>query len=135
VKHNRIFRKRSYRLSALRASLRDVTSTARQWGFPFAMCVQPEVLASFTLVDVVDDEGFYLVGRISLLVDAVLQGRLRRELVSHGKYLGFRVKLKAQHRRGDTPKMLELEVVIGPCDGRRLAAYVWLVAPLTDPPF
>jgi len=135
VKHNRIFRRRSYRLSALRASLRDVTSTARQWGFPFAMRVQPGVLASFTLVNIVDDEGFYLVGRIALLVDAVIQGRLPRRLVSHGRYLEFHIQLTVQHRRKDTPEVLDLEVVIGPCDGRRLAAYVWLVEPPADPPF
>jgi hypothetical protein len=135
MKHNRIFRRRSYRLSALRASLRDVTPTARQWGFPFAMCIQPKLLSTFTLVNVVDDEGYYLVGRIAVLVDAVLQGRLPRRLVSHGRYLGFRMKLTAQHRRRDTPEILELEVVIGPCDGRRPAAYVWLVQPPADPPF
>jgi hypothetical protein len=135
VKHNRIFRRRSYRLSVLRASLRDVTSTARQWGSLFAMRIQPELLRSYILVNVVDDEGYYLVGRIALLVDAVLQGRLPRQLVSHGRYLGFRMKLTAQHRRRDTPEILDLEVVIGPCDGRRPAAYVWLVQPPADPPF
>jgi hypothetical protein len=135
VKHNRIFRRRSYRLSALRASLRDVTPTARQWGFPFAMRIQPKLLSAFTLANVVDDEGYYLVGRIALLVDAVLQGRLPRRLVSHGKYLGFNLKLTVQHRRKDTPEILDLEVVIGPCDGRRPAAYVWLVEPPAGPPF
>ena len=135
MKHNRIFRRRSYRLSALRASLRDVTPTARQWGFPFVMRIQPELLRSFTLVDVVDDEGYYLVGRIALLVDAVLQGRLPRRLVSHGNYIGFNFRITVQHRRKDAPEILELEAVIGPCNGRRLAAYVWLIEPPSDPPF
>jgi hypothetical protein len=99
------------------------------------MRIQPELLSTFTLVNVVDDEGYYLVGRIALLVDAVLQGRLPRRLVSHGKYLGFNLKLTVQHRRRDAAEILELEVLIGPCDGRRPAAYVWLVEPPAGPPF
>ena len=135
MRHNRIFRRRRYRLSTLRASLRDVTRTARQWGFPFALLVQRELLRSYFLVNAVDDEGYYLVGRITLLVDAVLQGRLPRKLVSHGRYLGFRMKLTAQHRRRDAAEILELEVLVGPCNGRRPAAYVWLVQPPADTPF
>jgi hypothetical protein len=99
------------------------------------MRVQPELLSSFTLVNIDDDEGYYLVGRIALLIDAVIQGRLPRKLVSYGRYLGFRIKLTVQHRRKDTPEILDLEVVIGPCDCRRLAAYVWLIEPPADPPF
>ena len=135
MRHNRIFRRRGYRLSTLRASLRDVTPTARQWGFLFAMRIQQDLLRSFVLADVIDDEGYYMVGRITLLVDAVLQGRLRRELVSYGKYLGFHLKLTVQHRRKDAPEILDLEVVIGPCDGHRPEAYVWLVQPPADPSF
>lgn len=135
MRHNRIFRRRRYRLSALRASLRDVTPTARQWGFLFEMRIQPELLRSFTLVNVVDDEGYYLFGRIALLLDALIQGRLPRQLVSHGKYLGFNLKLRVQHRRRDAPEILNLEVVLGPCDARRPAAYVWLIEPPGDPPF
>ena len=122
MRHNRIFGKRGYRLSTLRASLRDVTPTARQWGLPLAMRVQPALLSSYTLPQICDDEGYYLVGRIALLVDAVIQGCLPCRLVSHGKYLGFNLKLTVQHRRKDTPEILDLEVVIGPCDDRRPAA-------------
>ena len=103
MKHNRIFRRRSYRLSVLRASLRDVTPTARQWGSLFAMRIQPELLRSYILVNVVDDEGYYPSDGSPCSFDAVLQGRLPRQLVSMGEYLGFRMKLTAQHRRRDTP--------------------------------
>jgi len=130
MKHNRVFQRRGYRITALRLSLTDVSRTARQWGFPFALRIHPEILSRYTLPHICDDEGYYLVGRVALLVDAVLQGRLPRRLVSHGRYLGFRLKLTAQHRRSDSAELLELEVLVGPCAGRRQGVYVWRVEPL-----
>ena len=135
MRYNRVFERRGYRLATLRASLTNVSRTARQWGLPVALRVQSQILSKYTLPQIHDDEGYYLVGRIALLIDAVLLGRLPRRLVSHGRYLGFKLKLTAQHRRNDTPEILELEVVVGPCDGRRPAAYVWRVEPLDSPPF
>ena len=135
MRHNRIFRRRGYRISSLRLSLRNVSCTAKQWGFLFALRVQPEILRNYTVPRILDDEGYYLVGRIVMLVDAVLQGRLRRRLVSHGKYLSFEFKLWVQHRRRATEEILELQILIGPCDGRRPVAYVWLIEPVDSPPF
>jgi hypothetical protein len=100
-----------------------------------ALRIQPEILSGYTLPQVHDDEGYYLVGRIALLVDAVLQGRLPRRLVSHGRYLAFNLKVTLQHRRREAAEILDLKVVIGPCDGRRPVAYVWVTEPPASPTF
>ena len=63
MKHNRVFQRRGYRITALRLSLTDVSRTARQWGFPFALRIHPEILSRYTLAHICDDEGYYLVGK------------------------------------------------------------------------
>ena len=129
MRPNRIFRRRGYRLSTLRGSLKNVSRIARQWGLPLDLFIQPEVLASFTVPGGCERAGYHLVGRIALLVDAVLQGRLPRRLVSYGNYLGFKISLTVRHREKKAAESLELEVLLGPCAGRRPAAYVWLILP------
>ena len=128
--HNRIFQRRGYRLRPLRILLRNVTRTAKEWGFPFAMRIQPELLRNYTLPHICDDEGYFLVGQLTLIIDGVLEGLLPPELVSYGKYLAFNFTLAAQHRRRNTVEIVELGVVIGPCDGRRPVVYVWRIEPL-----
>jgi hypothetical protein len=131
MRHKRIFERRSFRLKALRASLRNVTGTATQWDFPFALQIHPELLRSFTPPHILDDEGYYLVGEIVRVIDAALHGRLPARLVSLGKYLALKVAFVAQHRRRETPETMTLRILIGPCDSHHRAVYVGRI----EPPF
>ena len=89
------------------------------------MRIQPELLCNYTLPHICDDEVYYLVGQLTLLIDGVLEGLLPPEPVSYGKYLAFNFTLAAQHRRRNTVEIVELGGVIGPCDSRRPVVYVW----------
>jgi len=95
------------------------------------MRIQPELLRNYTLPDICDDEGFYLVGEIVRIIDAALHGRLPARLVSLGKYLALKVAFVAQHRRRETPETMTLWILIGPCDSHRPAVYVGRI----EPPF
>ena len=130
MRHKRIFTKRGYRLKPFRSSLRNVTRTAREWGFPFALRVEPELLRNYTPLQICDDEGYYLVGQITLLIDAVLNGSLPCRLESQGKYLAFRLRFAAQHRRRDTAETMKLWVLIGPCDSNRPVVCLTRTEPL-----
>jgi hypothetical protein len=129
MRYTRIFEKRRYRLKPLRASLKNVTRTAREWGFPFSLRVQPELLRNYTPPQISDDEGYYLVGQITLLIDAVLHGSLPCRLASHGRYLAFQLRFTAQHRRRDTAESMKLWVLIGPCDSNRPVVCVTRIQP------
>ena len=74
---NRIFERPECRRRSLKASLTDVTKTARQWDAIFAMRVHPELLGKYTVPNVADDdEGYYLVGALVQEIDAALEGRI-----------------------------------------------------------
>jgi hypothetical protein len=66
---NRIFERPECRQRSLKASLTDVTKTARQWDAVFAMRVHPELLGKYAAPNMADDdEGYYLVGALPLRV-------------------------------------------------------------------
>jgi hypothetical protein len=108
-----------------------VSRTAREWDFPFALWIQPELLRDYLAPSIYDDEGYYLTGEIIKVIDAALDGRLECGLTSLGKYLSCEVPLVAQHRRRDAKETLALWILAGPCDSDRPAVYVMRI----EPPF
>ena len=115
---NRIFERPECRRRSLKASLTDVTETARQWDAVFAMRVHPELLVKYTAPDIADDEeGYYLVGALVQEIDAALDGRRPSRLVSYGKFLAIDFAFMAQSRRTSSKEVLNLQAVLGPCDG------------------
>jgi hypothetical protein len=115
---NRIFERPECRRHSLKASLTDVTKTARQWDAVFAMRVHPELLGKYAAPNLAhDDEGYYLVGALVQAIDAALEGRIRSRLVSYGKFLALDFAFLAQRRRTSSEEVLNLRAVLGPCDG------------------
>ena len=123
--NNRKFQRPKFKLHSLKASLTDVTETARRWNATFAMCVHSELLGKYTIPDIAaDDEGYYLVGAMVQEIDAVIEGRLSSRLVSYGNFLGMEFAFRAQRRRTLAEEVLQLRVFLGPCDGNQLVACV-----------
>jgi hypothetical protein len=129
---NRIFERPDCRRRSLKASLTDVTKTARQWDAVFAMRVHPELLGKYTVPNVADDdEGYYLVGALVQAIDAALEGRIPSRLVSYGKFLAIDFAFLAQRRRTSSEEVLNLRAVLGPCDG----SHPFVCVARQDPPF
>jgi hypothetical protein len=116
--HNRLYERSEFSLSALKASLTDVTRTARQWDATYAMRVSADLLGKYTVPNVTDDdEGHYLVGALVQVIDAALDGRVQSRRVSYGNFLALDIAFRAQHRRTSGAEVLQLRAVLGPCDG------------------
>lgn len=128
--NNRSFERPEFTPRSLNAALTNVTTTARQWHAVFGLYVHQEILGKYTAPTVGDDvEGYLLVGALVQEVDAALEGRLSSRLVSYGSFLGIEFAFLAQRRWDSTDEVLNLRVVLGPCDSDHLVAWVFLLKP------
>ena len=128
--NNRSFEHPDFTPRSLNAALTNVTTTARQWHAVFGLYVHQEILGKYTVPNVGDDvEGYLLVGALVQEVHAALEGRLSSRLVSYGRFLGIQFAFLAQRRRDSTDEVLNLKVVLGPCDSDHLVAWVLRLKP------
>lgn len=121
MKRNRNFKPRKFRLSYLRKRFRDVTPAARDWNFPFVLHVQP-ALMQYSVPGISDDnEGSALVGSLVQGIEAVLQGSGQSSAASHGKMVSMEFGILLEHRRKNSPEIVRVHVLFGPCDAVQTA--------------
>lgn len=97
---------------------RNVTSEAREWGFPFELHVSRNLLSRYATPHLsFDDEGYYLVGELVMELEAALAAEVPIRVVSHGLCFSLKYRFAARHRRNGEIDCLELSARIGPCDG------------------
>jgi hypothetical protein len=122
---NRLFLRLEFSVSSVKASLKDVTKTARAWDATYAVRVSGNLLRTYTVPNVSDDaEGHFLVGALVQQIDAILDGRNPCRLVSYGRFLVFDFAFRAQFRRTSREEVLNLRALLGPCDGDHPAVCV-----------
>ncbi len=95
----------------------NVSETARQWNFAFALFVERHLLSQYLVPNNMDDdEGYYLVGSLVGAIDDTLQGKHPARLTSLGKLLKCELLLTLRRRRRNASEQVPLLILIGPCD-------------------
>src|ERR1017187_9966661 len=123
---NRIFKRQRFGYAALRAVYRNVTEAAHEWGFPFEVHLDPNLLHYLPPHINDDEDGSVMVGHIVTGIDDALSGGATRA-VRYGTAVGLEFELAALHRRRRKPEILHLLALVGPCHAEHLSVFVMLL--------